>query len=230
MRLDATATGRARRVPRADRAAGPLRAGSRPASGRRAVPSTGRFVEGEIVTDSVGSWRFSPEGDGTARRLPGGARRERAGAGLRAAQGDRRPGVRVDAQHVRRRSSARSRTAPGASRLSAGLHDVADRPGRRSAACAPPRRPRTRRRCAREARPARPRRAVVGDVELAAARSRSSPLSRQRDARPAHSLPGPVSGRSRSARPSTRRRRRGCSTAPATPSVSVMKFMQWCMP
>jgi ribosome-associated toxin RatA of RatAB toxin-antitoxin module len=25
-----------------------------------------RFVEGEVVTDSTGSWRFSPEGDGTA--------------------------------------------------------------------------------------------------------------------------------------------------------------------
>jgi hypothetical protein len=30
------------------------------------VPSVDwRFVEGEIVTDSTGSWRFTPEGEGT---------------------------------------------------------------------------------------------------------------------------------------------------------------------
>ena len=57
--------GDARRVPRPGRAAGALRARPRLRS-RRAHTVDWTFVEGEIVTNSVGSWRFSAEGEATA--------------------------------------------------------------------------------------------------------------------------------------------------------------------
>ena len=93
---------------------------------------------------------------------------------------------------------------------------------------------------ARRARAAWGRGAVVGDVELARAACRSWPLSARVIASVAHSLPGPVSGWRRRAWPlpslavaavETDDGRGGPDqTAPATPSLSVTTFMQWCMP
>ena len=63
----------------------------------------------------------------------------------------------------------------------------------------------------------------------------SWPLYARVIASPAHSLPGPVSGRraraatTPSANPTIGAAAR-IRTAPATPSVSVTTFMQWCMP
>ena len=109
------------------------------------------FVEGEIVTDSTGGWRFTAEGDGTTidyraaldvqAPLPGFILRK-VTDGLVAAS---LPNMFASIER-----EVRGAGPPGEGRST--LADVGTARRRRSAACAPPRRRRSRRRCAASAR------------------------------------------------------------------------------